>query len=360
MDRNHPWIGIILGYAAANGGFTANFSVTSVDTMLSAITTQVIEANGINAPGHPLINYYFIFAATITLTFATVFVAKKFLIPYLSNGVTELKMDQKELDKHRVTPEEVRGLKAVKWTVLVFIAVLLFMTLPKSSILRNAEGGFIPNSPLLQQIVPILFFIFFAIGIAYGIGSGTIKNSGDIPKLMQGSLDTATSFLVVSLPASVFVQLFSESKIATVMAVKGAELLKSMNISGLLLFFLIAFLSLFMDMFITSNSAKWVMFAPFLVPMMAMLDVSPAMTQILYRIGDSCGNMISPVELNVPIALGLMETYKVRKTDKAGIGSLISMNLPFTIVYFITFFLMIILWYVLDLPLGPGASIMLK
>ena len=95
MDRNHPWIGIILGYAAANGGFTANFSVTSVDTMLSAITTQVIEANGINAPGHPLINYYFIFAATITLTFATVFVAKKFLIPYLSNGVTELKMDQK-------------------------------------------------------------------------------------------------------------------------------------------------------------------------------------------------------------------------------------------------------------------------
>lgn len=144
------------------------------------------------------------------------------------------------------------------------------------------------------------------------------------------------------------------------MAVKGAELLKSMNISGLLLFFLIAFLSLFMDMFITSNSAKWVMFAPFLVPMMAMLDVSPAMTQILYRIGDSCGNMISPVELNVPIALGLMETYKVRKTDKAGIGSLISMNLPFTIVYFITFFLMIILWYVLDLPLGPGASIMLK
>ena len=84
-------------------------------------------------------------------------------------------MDQKELDKHRVTPEEVRGLKAVKWTVLVFIAVLLFMTLPKSSILRNAEGGFIPNSPLLQQIVPILFFIFFAIGIAYGIGSGTIK-----------------------------------------------------------------------------------------------------------------------------------------------------------------------------------------
>ena len=136
------------------------------------------------------------------------------------------------------------------------------------------------------------------------------------------------------------------------MAVKGAELLKSMNISGLLLFFLIAFLSLFMDMFITSNSAKWVMFAPFLVPMMAMLDVSPNDSDsISYR--DSCGNMISPVELNVPIALGLMETYKVRKTDKAGIGSLISMNLPFTIVYFITFFLMIILWYVLDLPLGP-------
>lgn len=356
----HPWIGIIIGYASANGGFTANFSVTSVDTMLSAITTQVVQTNGINAPSHPLINYYFIFASTIVITLATVFVAKKFLIPYLSDDSTQLKSDRTELDKHKITPEEVRGLKFAGVVTLIFFAILLIMTLPKGGILRNAEGGFIPNSPLLQQIVTILFFLFFAIGIAYGKGTGAIKRLSDIPDIMQGSLDAAITFMVVALPASVFVQLFSDSKMATIMAVNGAEMLKSMNISGMPLFFLVTLFTLFMNMFITSNSGKWVMFAPFLVPMLAMLNISPAMAQILYRIGDSSGNIISPVELNVPIALGLLESYKVRKTDKAGIGSLISLCLPFTVAFIIAFFILVAIFYYFNLPLGPGANIFIN
>ena len=102
------------------------------------------------------------------------------------------------------------------------------------------------------------------------------------------------------------------------------------------------------------------MLAPFLVPMLAMLDISPAMTQILYRIGDSTFNILSPVELNVPIALGLLETYKVSKEDKVGIGTLISMQVPYAIAFLISFFILVLIFYVFDLPLGPGASIFLN
>ena len=101
------------------------------------------------------------------------------------------------------------------------------------------------------------------------------------------------------------------------------------------------------------------MLAPFLVPMLAMLDVSPAMTQVLYRIGDSTFNILSPVELNVPIALGLLESYKVSEKDKVGLGTLISMQIPYAIVYLIVFFLLVLVFYFFDLPLGPGASIFL-
>lgn len=356
----HPWVGIIAGYAAANGGFTANFLPTAVDTMLSAITMEVIATNGIDAPGHPLVNYYYIFAATIVLILATTFVTQKFLMPYIDKNATRLDNNEENLEKHKVTAEEVRGLKFAGVATIAFFAILLIASLPETSFLRNAEGAFLPSSPILDQIITLLFFLFFAIGISYGIGAKVINKLSDIPNIMQDSLGLATTFMVVALPAAFFVKLFSESQIATLLAVNGATWLKATNISGMPLFIMITLLSMFINLFITSNSGKWIMLAPFLVPMMAMLNVSPAMTQVLYRIGDSTCNIISPVELNVPIALGLLETYRVGKNDKVGIGTLISMSLPYTIVFAVALLALVFIFYVFNLPLGPGASIFIN
>ena len=102
------------------------------------------------------------------------------------------------------------------------------------------------------------------------------------------------------------------------------------------------------------------MLAPLFVPMLAMLNITPAMTQILYRIGDSTMNILSPVETNLPIALGLMEQYKLRKDEKVGIGTLIGMEIPYTLVYLVVLVVQVMIWYWLDLPLGPGASIFLN
>lgn len=209
------------------------------------------------------------------------------------------------------------------------------------------------------MIIPLLFFFFMTVGTAYGVGVKAIRQWKDIPILMEKCLDMAASFMIVCLTACIFVDLFSRSGIATVLAAKGASLLIRLNMGNVGLFILIILLSCFCNLFITSNSGKWVMLAPFLVPMLAMLDISPAMTQILYRIGDSCFNILSPVELNVPIALGLLESYKVSQEDKVGIGTLISMEIPYALAYLLVFFLLVLVFYFLNLPLGPGAGIFL-
>lgn len=78
----HPWIGIIMGYAAANGGYTACLLPSATDTALCGISAQIVEANGIvdstgvAPPTHAMINYYYIFAATFLLTAACVLVTK--------------------------------------------------------------------------------------------------------------------------------------------------------------------------------------------------------------------------------------------------------------------------------------------
>lgn len=363
----HPWIGIIMGYAAANGGYTACLMIAATDTTLAGISAQIVEANhivdagGALAPTHAAINYYFIAAATFIITAVCVAVTKYVTVPHLNRQHPELVLtkDASELEKMKVTGPEARGLKFAGWTAVIYFALLVIACIPKDSFMRSADGTLIPNSPFLNMIIPLLFFFFMSIGTAYGIGIGSIKHWKDIPVLMEKCLDMAASFMVVCLTACIFVDLFSRSGIASVLAAKGAELLISLNIGNVGLFALIILLSCFCNLFITSNSGKWVMLAPFLVPMLSMLNISPAMTQILYRIGDSCFNILSPVELNVPIALGLLEAYKVSKEDKVGLGTLISMQIPYAFAYLIAFFLLVLVFYFMKLPLGPGAGIFL-
>lgn len=364
----HPWIGIIMGYAAANGGYTACLMISSVDTTLAGITTQIVEANhivdaaGVAPPTHAMINYYYIFAATFVLTAVCVLVTKYVTVPHINSRHPELalKKDSTEIEKMRVTELERKGLRWAGITALVYIALIVAACIPKGSFMRNDAGQLLPDSPFLNMIIPILFFFFMFVGAAYGIATNQIKYWKDVPIAMEKCLDLAASFMIVCLSACIFVDLFSRSQIATVLAAKGAALLTSWNVSTIPLFILIILLSCFCNLFITSNSGKWVMLAPFLVPMLAMLDISPAMTQILYRIGDSTFNILSPVELNVPIALGLLESYKVSKDDKVGLGTLISMQIPYAIAYLIVFFLLVLVFYFFDLPLGPGASIFLS
>ena len=45
--------------------------------------------------------------------------------------------------------------------------------------------------------------------------------------------------------------------------------------------------------------------------------------------------------------------------DKVGIGTLISMEIPYALAYLLVFFLLVLVFYFLNLPLGPGAGIFL-
>lgn len=54
LGRN-PWVGIITGFAAATGGFTANLFVAGTDGLLAGITESVVKGIGLSAPTHILI-----------------------------------------------------------------------------------------------------------------------------------------------------------------------------------------------------------------------------------------------------------------------------------------------------------------
>ena len=347
----NPWVGIIIGFASANGGFTASFFISGFDTLLAGVTESTAIAMNIDAPTHPLINYFFMIVATISLAIVTTIIAEKFTTKSLGGVETKSASD---LEKYKLTADELTGLKYTGIATIVFLVMIILVAIPKDSILRSAAGTFLPKSPFIDGIVAISFFLFLFIGIAYGLGAKVIKHVNDIPKNMEESLKSILSFLVVALPASIFINLFNISKLTTVLSVKGAELLQSLNFTGAPLIVVFIILCATINLFISSGTAKWLILAPIFVPMLAVMGFSPALTQLAFRIGDSSTNIISPLSYYLPIILGLFEQYRGSNTRKVGVGTIISLEIPYALAYFGVLTVQLIIWYFLNLPLGPG------
>jgi len=352
----NPKQGIIIGFAAASGGFTANVLLAGTDALLAGISQTVVAAAGINFTTSPAMNWYFMLTATFVLTAVTVFVSEKITTKAMAGDV--IVTDKDAIKEHLLTPEEHKGLFRAGIAAIIFIAVLLVCLIPKNGFLRGPDGGIV-TSPFMSGIVFILFAFFASTGIAYGIGAGVIKKESDIPKLMQKSMHSAAPFLVVALAASLFIDLFNKSGLATVIAVNGANFLGSLNLGFIPLCIGFILLSTFVNLFTISGSAKWLILAPIFIPMFAILGLSPALTQTAYRIGDSATNIISPLSPYIPVVIGIFDQYKREEDKPAGFGTIISYALPYSIAYLIVLTLLLCVWILLSLPVGPGAPLAL-
>jgi len=164
------------------------------------------------------------------------------------------------------------------------------------------------------------------------------------------------NFMVIALPASVFIYLFNASNIPTYLGAVGGGWLKSTGFTGFGLFFLVALLSTFLNLFMTSGSAKWMILAPILIPMLYTIGFSPALTTVAYRIGDSATNAIAPISSDVALIVGLLGKYNTDKSKTPGMGTVFANCMPYAIATFIAEMLILGVWWLLKLPLGPGVS----
>jgi aminobenzoyl-glutamate transport protein len=353
VGRN-PVKGALIGYVASHGTWSACIFPFGTDVLLSGITQTIVQAAGINAPVHPLMNYYFMFVYAFVGTFTVAFVAEK-LVPDCKYGEVKNLGGQTQL-----TAAEKRGLKFASITLAVSVAVLLLLTVPADAFFRAKDGSLLPSSPLINGIVGILFILFVVLGSAYGYGARTITNKNQIPKLMGYGIRDMIPFFIISFTACIAINAFGDSNLGTVIAVKGANFLSVLGLGTISLAIGLVVLTCFVNLFITAVNIKWMIMGPIFVPMFAALEISPALTTLIYRVGDAIVNPISPVNLFLPIVVGIMNQYKKADDPEIGIGTLFSMTLPYVMVAAITHTLLMVIWIYFDLPMGPGVTQMLK
>jgi aminobenzoyl-glutamate transport protein len=137
------------------------------------------------------------------------------------------------------------------------------------------------------------------------------------------------------------------------MAVKGAGLLMSANIGMIPLMILFILLSATINMLMGSASAKWAILAPIFIPMFMIMGYSPELSQVVYRIGDSVTNVISPMMSFFALIIAFIQKYD----PKAGIGTIIATMMPYSIAFLLVWILLLVAWLLLGLPLGPDAGI---
>jgi p-aminobenzoyl-glutamate transporter AbgT len=211
------------------------------------------------------------------------------------------------------------------------------------------------RGPFFRGMVAILFFFFAIPGAIYGVFVGKIKKLADIPAMMVKSVKGVSGLIVLMLMIGQFVALFQWSNLDRIVAIGGANLLNQMRVQGWPLLVVTSITVMVLNVFLGSSAAKWAMLAPIVVPMFILLDppISPAVSQLAYRIGDSTTNGISPLYPYFPLALGWIREYR----KDAGIGTLIRLLLPYAVFTGIAWIVLLVIWYLLGIPIGPGEAI---
>lgn len=351
----HPIAGLAMAYAAALGGFSANFLIGMSDALLYAFTKPATNIVSDNIQTNVAMNWYFIAASVIVLLPAVYWVTMKIVIPRLGTyDVTDSDITRDDSDSTLSAKEQ----RAVFWANISFIAVIVLIVvtaIPQNSFLRNAKTGSLLNdAPIINGVGLLILILFLVPGLVYGIMTHKLANSKDLGKMLADAMASMGSFIVIVFFAAQLLAFLEWSNLGIIVAVKGAALIQGQN--GIVLIIGIILLSSIINLLIGSASAKWGILAPIFIPMLVLVGFHPAFTQMLYRIGDSITNPITPMMPYLPLLLSYAQKYD----PNMKLGSLLSSLMPYSIVLGIVWPLFMIAWFLLGWPLGPGGPIFSK
>lgn len=370
MGRS-PVVGAMVAFAASSAGFNASLILNITDVLLAGISTSAANMIEPDYEVGALANYFFVMPSAVVLALIITIVTELFMyrrthelvdhddVDYEAANFTRPTAspeDEDEADTDDVeltlNADEKRGMRWAGVVSLITLAGYFALLFIPGSPMRG-EGGSIIQSPLITGVAVAITIFFLASGIAYGLGARTISSGKDVPEFMAEGLKTLLPMLVLFFVVSQFIAYFNWSNLGTWTAIKGAELLTHLSLPNPLLFLCFVILVAMLNLLITSGSAQWALMAPIVVPMMLLVGVSPEVSQMLFRIGDSPTNIITPMSPYFALALTFLQRYH----KNAGVGTLMSLTIPYSLSMLIGWFLFFLLWYFLGIPLGPGVPV---
>ena len=376
INGRNPILGIVTSFCGVSFGYGVSIFVGSTEIALIEYTKKAALLLDENIHIALTSNLIFIIVASIILSIIGTIIIERIIAPKIGKykrdddfskteqyrPITIEEAEQMQIEKDK---NEKKGLRyALISTILVILAFIyaLIPNLPYSGMLLDMQETtymnqlFGENAYFQDGFTYIVSLIFILSGIAYGIGSKTIKNDKEIIENASKKFSKIGSVLMLIFVASQFIALFRKSNIGTIVTAWLANSLEYLNITGIPLILVSMILIALANFFLTSPANKWLIFSPVMVPMFMQSNISPEFAQLVMRAGDSMTKGFTPLLASFIIYLGYLNIYNLQKDKPYTIRQSLKMITPYFLLISLTWILLVIGWYIIGLPIGPGVN----
>jgi aminobenzoyl-glutamate transport protein len=357
----HPVAGVAAAYAGVSASFAVNILIAPLDALLTEMTNEAIAIVDPNQSITITANWYFSIVSLLLMAVVMTFVTVRLIEPRLGvynpqEALGHAPGEATDMPTPDDAPEvdpaaEGRGLRGALLGFLAGLAVVLLFTLPPGAPLRDPEtGNIVGTTPFMNSLIFIISLLFLTAGIGYGRGAGTIKSSVDIVNGVTKTFAGLAGLVFMLLVISQFIAYFNYSNLPDVIAGTLAQALERANVNDLILLVGLILVIAVIDIIMTGALPKWAILAPIFIPLFMRLGVAPQTVLAAYRVGDSPLNVITPLMVYLPFVVLVAQKY----VKSAGLGTIIALMIPYTIVVLIAWIILFIVWFALGIPLGPG------
>lgn len=350
----HPLAGVAASFAGIAGAFAANYTPSAIDPVIQGFTQMAAQIIDPTYEVNVLCNYFYAFGSTFAVIGSCWWVTEKITEPWCRKACPiDADLDLSEEGVGEITPQENKAFYIASAVLVLMLLGLFAALVPADSIFRDPDGNIASfKAPVMQSIVAIIFLLVGIPGIVYGVISDTFRSSKDFTKSMEDITHTLVQLIVFYFFAAQFMYAFGASNLGALIAIAGAEFLKSLALPPqITIFGIIVFVAL-LNLLITSASAKWSILAPIFVPMLMSVGIAPELTQAAYRVSDSAVNVCTPMFAFYPLIIIYCQKYY----KKTGVGTLSSLMLPYTITLLVVLTVMLYVFWALNIPLGFQAD----
>ncbi len=352
----HPIAGMSMAFAGVSAGILSHVILSNVDVILTGLTQASVATVDPNYTVSQVSNMYFMIASCVVTIVAVTLIDSKMVAPRLGTYNPE-DGDGSDVEIKEITPQMKKAFKAANIVIVAMIIGLVLICIPQNSIMRNPEtGDLFSGSTLMTAVVPIIAIMLAVPSIVFGYVAGVFKNSGDVVNALTRGVNSLSNFIVTMFFAAQFIDYFGKSNMGRIIALRGASFLQTLNLPPVILIIIFILIICLCNILMCSASAKWAIFAPVFVPMLMQLNISPELTMLAYRIGDGSTNIISPAFPFLAFMLATLKKYD----KKSGFGTLMSCMMPHAFGVLLAWIVMLVIWMLIDLPLGPGAMSLLQ
>lgn len=344
------FIGLTIGYA---GGIFISYDTYSLGMLTEEAARVEVDPNYVFNFAS---TYYIVLSSAIILTIIGSIIVLKFLepkVPVIENDTEEdLKVDK-------------NALMYSNFTLILLTMIIIYMIIPglpfSGLLLDRSEKDYIPmllgnNSPFKSSIIFIITSLFMICGYIYGKKSGNIKSSTDYSVGLSKSFDNLGYVFVLIFFASQMIGLLNYTNLGEVIATMLIDWLSSVNFSGIILILTFFFIVILISILVPGTLDKYTIISPLIVPLFMRANITPSFTQFIFQVADGIGKAITPIFMYFIVLIAFVEKYDTNEKSQTTIFGTIKLILPSILILIGVWILIILGFYIVGLPIGPGIS----